>query len=66
MLDTRGLACPEPVILTKQLVEKNDSKIEVICDSNVSKENVSRFLENSGYKVNITEENSEFIIRAEI
>lgn len=65
MLDTRGLACPEPVILTKKLVEKNDSKIEVICDSNVSKENVSRFLENSGYKANITEENSEFIIRAE-
>lgn len=64
MLDTRGYACPEPVIMTKELVDKGDKKIEVLLDTNVSKENVSRFLTSNGYNVKITEEGDEFKIVA--
>lgn len=64
MLDTRGYACPEPVIMTKELVDKGEKKIEVLLDTNVSKENVSRFLTSNGYSVNIKEENGEFTIVA--
>lgn len=64
MLDTRGYACPEPVIMTKELVDKGDKKIEVLLDTNVSKENVARFLTSNGYNVKITEENGEFKIVA--
>lgn len=63
-VDTRGLSCPEPVVLTKNEVDKNEKEIEVLTDTEVSKENVVRFLENSGYKVKVKEENEEAIITA--
>ncbi|MBS1238160.1 MAG: SirA family protein, partial [Deltaproteobacteria bacterium] len=44
-LDCRGLACPAPVLNTKQTIEKeNLSEINVIVDNQAAKENVSRFL----------------------
>ncbi|MCI6609702.1 MAG: sulfurtransferase TusA family protein [Ezakiella sp.] len=64
MLDTRGFACPEPVILTKELVDKGDKKIEVLVDTTVAKENVSRFLTSHSYDVRISENNGEFTITA--
>lgn len=64
MLDTRGYACPEPVIMTKNLVDKGEKKIEVMVDTTVAKENVSRFLISNGYKVTVSENNDEFTILA--
>lgn len=64
MLDTRGFACPEPVIMTKTLVDKGDKKIEVVVDTTVAKENVSRFLTSNGYEVKVSENNGEFTITA--
>ena len=64
MLDTIGYACPEPVIMTKDLVDKGEKKIEVMVDTTVAKENVSRFLISNGYKVTVSENNDEFTISA--
>lgn len=64
MLDTRGYACPEPVIMTKDLVDKGEKKIEVMVDTTVAKENVSRFLISNGYKVTVSENDDEFTISA--
>ena len=64
MLDTRGYACPEPVIMTKGLVDKGEKKIEVLVDTTVAKENVSRFLISNGYKVTVSEKDDEFTISA--
>ncbi len=64
MIDTRGYACPEPVIMTKDLVDKGEKKIEVMVDTTVAKENVSRFLISNGYKVTVSENNDEFTISA--
>ncbi|MFR9279046.1 MAG: sulfurtransferase TusA family protein [Ezakiella coagulans] len=64
MLDTRGYACPEPVIMTKDLVDKGEKKIEVLVDTTVAKENVSRFLISNGYKVTVSENDDEFTISA--
>lgn len=64
MLDTRGYACPEPVIMTKDLVDKGEKKIEVMVDTTVAKENVSRFLISNGYRVTVSENNDEFTISA--
>lgn len=64
MLDTRGYACPEPVIMTKDLVDNGEKKIEVMVDTTVAKENVSRFLISNGYKVTVSENNDEFTISA--
>jgi selenium metabolism protein YedF len=61
-IDCRGLACPEPVINTKKSLEllPNDSILEVLVDSNASKENVIRYAKNESLSVSdeITEDGS--------
>ena len=49
-IDCRDLACPEPVINTKKSLEllADDSILEVLVNSNASKENVIRFATNEG------------------
>lgn len=61
-VDAAGLSCPEPVILTKRAIEDQPKELEVIVDNNVSKENVKRFLESSGYTVTIKEKDEDILI----
>lgn len=43
--DLRNLECPKPVLETKKIIENNpESSIEIILNSEISKENVLRFL----------------------
>ncbi len=42
--DARGLACPQPVLITKDALNSENNDFVVICGSNNSKENISRFL----------------------
>lgn len=49
VLDCRGLACPQPVLLTRQAVEKSPTALTVLVDDLAASENVRRFLEKSGY-----------------
>ncbi|HON77870.1 MAG TPA: sulfurtransferase-like selenium metabolism protein YedF [Spirochaetota bacterium] len=51
-IDAKGLACPQPVVLTKKALEKNDSVI-VIVDNETAKENVSRLAEKSGCSITV-------------
>jgi selenium metabolism protein YedF len=65
-LDTRGLACPAPVVMTKDAVEKNSlNTVEVIVDNEAAKVNVSRFLESQQFSVRTTEEENDYIILAQ-
>ena len=48
-LDCRGLVCPEPVIRTRNAVEKNPEELVVLVDNAPALENVSRFFAKSGY-----------------
>lgn len=54
-IDCRDLACPEPVINTKNALEKmpEDSILEVLVNSPASIENVERFAKNEGYTVDL-------------
>jgi len=62
-LDCRGLACPAPVLQTKQKIEKeNLSEISVIVDNQASKENVSRFLGSQKFQVSVEHKGSVFTI----
>ena len=54
IVDARGLSCPQPVMLTHQAIQKlGKGTIEVLVDSDTSRENVSRTAQNSGWKVNV-------------
>ncbi len=60
-INAKGLACPQPVILTKKaLSEIKEGLITVIVDSIASRENVKRFAESQGCTVEIEEKNGEF------
>lgn len=53
-VDVRGLSCPIPVVKSKKAMEKNPGQsITVLTDNEVSKENVSRLAQNSGYAVQV-------------
>jgi len=62
-LDCRGLACPAPVLQTKQMIEEeNPSEISVVVDNPASKENVLRFLGSRKFEVLVEQKGSDFHI----
>ncbi|HDM76162.1 MAG TPA: sulfurtransferase-like selenium metabolism protein YedF [Deltaproteobacteria bacterium] len=64
-LDCKGLACPAPVLKTKDYLEANDpSEVEILVDNVAAAENVSRFLKYKGYDVEVAECGEEFSLRA--
>jgi selenium metabolism protein YedF len=60
-LDCRGLACPAPVLQTKQALEKeNPVLIKVIVDNEAARQNVTRFLEHQHFQVSAEKLGSDF------
>ena len=57
IVDARGLACPAPVLMTKDAVETDaEGRVRVIVDNRASRENVSLFLESRGFHVSVEEQ----------
>ena len=51
-VDARGLSCPQPVILTmNKIKELGTGEIEILVDTDTSKENVSRASTSKGWEV---------------
>lgn len=61
-IDARGLSCPQPVLLAKKAMEKNPEGIRVLVDNTAARDNVSRFANNSGYKVEINNQGGDFLL----
>ena len=56
-VDVRGLSCPQPPMLTRQVIQKMDKgTVEVLVDSGTAKENVSRMAKGMGWAVTIEEQ----------
>ncbi|MBQ9876827.1 MAG: sulfurtransferase-like selenium metabolism protein YedF [Campylobacter sp.] len=60
-VDCRNLACPAPVIKTKEALKsaKIGESIEIILNETAAIENVKRFLQTNGYEPSITQNGSE-------
>lgn len=57
LVDCRGLACPQPVLRTKEALEDEaGTLVSILVDNPASKENVRRFAESRGASVTVTEE----------
>jgi len=64
-IDARGLACPAPVLMAKEAVEKNRlDAVEVLVDNEAARENVSRFLGSQQFSVSVVPEGNDFKISA--
>jgi selenium metabolism protein YedF len=62
-IDARGLACPQPVLLTKQAVEAHlPSRLTVQVDNEAAVENVSRFLGTKGYEATPSGQGDSFTV----
>jgi selenium metabolism protein YedF len=62
-LDCRGLACPNPVIRTKEIIDAGGvEKLTVLVDNAAARENVGRFLQRSGYEVQVAEQGGDFVV----
>lgn len=54
IIDAKGKACPEPVMMTKAALDKGTDEIEIHVDNEVASRNVERFLKKSGYESEVT------------
>jgi selenium metabolism protein YedF len=63
VIDCRGLACPQPVVATKQALDQvKEGEMIVIVDNASSCNNVERFAQNQGCSVEIKENGQDFYI----
>ena len=61
--DARGLACPAPVLKTKELIEgKNPDLLTIIVDNEAARQNVTRFFESRHYEVNVNKNGNDFAV----
>ena len=64
MIDARGLSCPMPVVMVQKEVKKSDpSELEVLVDSMVCVENITRFANTHGFAVETKETDGEYTLR---
>lgn len=65
-IDTRGLSCPQPLVLVHQmLAESKDAPLDVLVDNEASLENVTRAAEKRGWTVTVSAE-AEGVFRLEL
>jgi len=61
-IDARGLACPQPVIMTKKAIEAGKD-CAVIVDNEAARDNVCRMAKSQGCEANVEERGGCFHIR---
>jgi len=64
IVDARGLSCPQPVLMTLDEIKAGEAaELEVLVDTDTSKENVSRAAGSRGWTVtNVREEGDGYAV----
>lgn len=63
-IDTRGMSCPQPVLMTKKAIAQNPAGLDILAGDNTAKNNIKRFLESSGFSVQVREDGEDFVLEA--
>jgi selenium metabolism protein YedF len=62
-LDCRGLACPSPVLKTKEIIDRGVVQhLTVLVDNPAASENVTRLLSRSGFQVGVSQQEGAFAV----
>jgi len=63
-IDTRGLACPQPVVLTKKALDETaeGEELLVLADTENARDNIVRFVQSQGCEANVAEDQGYFLI----
>ena len=65
-IDTRGLSCPQPLVLFHQAIAENSTEpLDVLVDNEASLENVTRAAQGRGWNVSPKDE-GEGVFRLEL
>ena len=62
-VDARGVDCPQPVIMTKNAMQPDVVELETLVDNPIARENVSRFMNKKGFRVECTEKDGIITVR---
>ena len=60
-IDTCGMSCPQPVLMTKKALDRDSSGADIIVDNNTARENVEKFLKNLKYSITVKKEEDTFV-----
>ena len=64
IIDTRGLACPMPVINTKKVLDSiREGSVTAIVDNDVAKENILALARSLHFEVDVQQKKNEFYIQ---
>lgn len=63
MVDARGLSCPTPVIMTQKAMKTKEDYYEVMVDNAAARDNVTRYAESQGYKVDVEDKGGEYLLK---
>ncbi|MBE6018730.1 MAG: preprotein translocase subunit TatB [Clostridiales bacterium] len=63
MVDARGLSCPMPVIMTQKAMKSKENYYEVMVDAQAPLENVTRYAQSQGYKVEVEDKGGEYLLK---
>jgi len=63
LIDARGRACPEPVLMTKRALDSNSQGIEVLVDNITARENIRRFADNLGYQIVVDKKDEDYLLK---
>ena len=63
-IDARGYSCPEPVLMTKQALQKG-RPLKVLVDNRTAVQNITRFAQNNKYVVKCNEVGGDFELTIE-
>lgn len=65
ILECAGLPCPQPVLQCKKTIEESAPvTLKIVVDNEPAVENVTRFLKNKGYAVNLTTSGDTYTLSA--
>lgn len=62
-VDARGLACPQPVILTRKALQEGGGPVTTIVDSDTAQRNVTRMAEKAGHTVTVETRGGDIYLR---
>ena len=63
MVDARGHSCPMPVIMTQKAMKSKEDYYEVMVDAPAPLENVTRYAQSQGYKVDVEDKGGEYLLK---
>ena len=63
ILDCKGLACPSPVLRTKELIESQAiDTVRILVDNEAASQNVTRFLQSRGFQPGVVNDGGVFTV----